>query len=167
MAHDAFCYFDSASNVRGSSADDKVSGLNAFKITGLDIGVERTSNVTDDGLGAGLGQLGPISFTKALDSASTSLYRNGIAGAAVNPFDLVTIDLFDSGQTSPFLKYQFKNAIVLSMSQSADGDTVSESITLDYEAIKVTFTAQNHGGGAGESGVAEWNRLTGLASSGI
>ena len=95
------------------------------------------------GGGAGAGKVLPqdLNIVKFIDTSSVVLLRSCCEGSA---FDNVKINFFDSSKsdTIPYLQWELTKARVTSyIANGASGDDrPSETITLNYEEFKVTYT---------------------------
>lgn len=95
---------------------------------------------------------GDIVVTKELDKSSPKL-QEAIATGQVFPLlelDLTSLSTGD-GKSAPYLRWELKNVIVTNyrINGSADGSTrPTETFSLNYEEIKVTYTEQDAATGA-------------------
>lgn len=102
-----------------------------------------TQKVTKKGTFAEVG----IDIAKAFDKSSPKLQEALIRGVT-NP--LATIEFtkqFGDGSEATYLKYELSNVLVSSYSTSAASDSrPSETLSLNFEEIKVTYTEYDESG---------------------
>lgn len=169
MAFDAFCYLE-GSGVSGETQDTTYKAKGGFEISNFEIGAENTINIgsVSSGGGAGKASFKELSITKKTDTASCAIFSKLCEG---NHFSDMVIELRRSGGAAGstglvFLKWEFKLVMVQDMTWSgSDGDDVcEESLTLQYGAMKVTYTQQAIDGTAGAQSSAEWSRVLNMAN---
>jgi type VI secretion system secreted protein Hcp len=131
------------------------------------------SNPTTVGAGTGLsaGKVSVSSFNimKKTDSASPSLFQKCCEGGH---FDSATVTMMkasgDSKAPISFLVYDFTYVMVESIQWSGSSggdDTPTESVSLSFAAVKVTYTPQAmKGGAAPQPVVAKWDLTKVVAS---
>jgi type VI secretion system secreted protein Hcp len=100
------------------------------------------SDSTGPGGGAGKVNVQDISFTKFIDKSSPKLYEKLANGANIPSLELLIIDASYSGK-EPYLIYTLTNVLVSSVSTGGSGgeDRLTENISLNFAAIKVSYQA--------------------------
>jgi type VI secretion system secreted protein Hcp len=79
-----------------------------------------------------------ITLTKLMDSTSPKLAKEALVGKAV---DLATIELVETGegQLETYLTLELTNCMVSGYSYSSGGGRPSESLTLNFTKINMTY----------------------------
>lgn len=168
MAFDAFCYFK-GSDVKGETQDKTYKSEGAFEILEFEIGATNNINIgsISSGGGAGKASFNPLTIKKKTDSASCGIFSNLCIG---KHFEDMIIELRRSGGGATsgdvFLKWEFKLVMIEEISWSgSDGDDVcEENLTLQYGAMKVTYTQQKEDGKKGDEKSGEWSRVLNTAN---
>jgi type VI secretion system secreted protein Hcp len=155
MAFDAFVYFDGKSSsgleVKGETTDDVYSKKGAFEIHRFSLGASNPVTVGSASQGSGGGKVSISSFSasKKTDSASAALFRASCDGSH---FSKVHVVLRKSGgKKVEYLKYDFEEVFVeaVQWSGSTGGDdTPTESLSLAFGKVSITYTAQKPDGTA-------------------
>jgi len=178
MAFDAFMYFTAsadAEKVPGETHDEAMikDGKSAWELLSFTIGAENNINIgsSTGGGGAGKATFKEFSFTKKTDLGSPGLFQQLVTG---RHFDEAVVELRRSGgsETSSgatFMMFHFKLVMVQDIEWSgSDGDDVcEESITMQYGAMKVEYTAQDSSGKMKTKKKAEWSRVKNTAAYAI
>ncbi len=178
MAFDAFMYFTAsadAEKVPGETLDAAMikDGKAAWELLSFTIGAENNINIgsATGGGGAGKATFKEFSFTKKTDLGSPGLFQQLVTG---RHFDEAVVELRRSGGSetdsgTTFMQFNFKMVMVQDIEWSgSDGDDVcEESITMQYGAMKITYTAQDARGKMVKKKQAEWSRVKNTAIYGI
>ncbi len=112
------------------------------------------------GAGAGKAKFNQLQISKAVDSASPSLFS---AVGQGSHFPTVTLAIRKSGGSTPdYLIYTFAMVFVTEVDWSVDngGDTVAETVTLVFGAMQVSYAKQNSTGTLGTPAVSSWSQVT-------
>jgi type VI secretion system secreted protein Hcp len=126
-----------------------------IKLDGLSLGssravVSQTGRVADRA--ANTGVVGEIHLTKDMDSASMDLFMASCVGDGED----MEIDVTRAGSKQDkseitYLKYTLKNALVTSYAFNSTGANPSETLTINFSKITMSYTPQDaaaKGGGA-------------------
>jgi len=143
--------------IGGSSTDKSHTGW--IEVSSFQWGVGRadTSAIgsATGGAGAGKVTIHDIRITKTLDSASPLLFRAAAAGGHLKTAQL------DFVRADKSVVYQIKltDVVISSYSKSSGGDRPTESLTLTFTKIEVTYTKQNADGTLGptQPTPADWD----------
>ena len=115
----------------------------------------------DSSAGSGKATFNEMTITKDTDTASVSLLNSCCQGPAI---DEVKIFFFDSSKSDaiPYLEWKLTKARVTSyITEGASGDDrSSETITLNFEEFKVTYTTFELGAPTSEESVTFGKRPT-------
>jgi type VI secretion system secreted protein Hcp len=124
------------------------------------------SNPSSVGYGAGSGSgkasLQTFSFTKRTDSASPKLFQNCCAGKHF-PKASVTLNKSGGDQSLDYLRYDFTEVFVDSIqwgAMSGGEDSPTESVSMSFAKVEITYTPQKKDGTKGSAVVASWNQKT-------
>ena len=101
-----------------------------------------------------------LSITKYVDKASAPLMTGVAAG---NVYRDVTLSVRKAGANPlVYLTYELKDVRVSSYSSGGSGgeDRLTENITLNFAAVKVTYIPQKEDGSADTPVIFEWNVVT-------
>ncbi|MEJ8472471.1 Hcp family type VI secretion system effector [Roseibium algae] len=176
MADDAFMYIeDSVAKINGESTDKTFESKKAFELKSVSFGIENSSSIGSSTSGAGQGKttFNPISITKQVDSASTSLVHSCTLG---NHLNKAFIELRRAGAVSgntgggTFMKFHFKQVLVTKVEWSGSGgeENVEETVEFVYGAIKIEYWTQGTDGKlkkpTGGGAEAEYNLTKNSAS---
>jgi type VI secretion system secreted protein Hcp len=102
-------------------------------------GVAQTAGAGAGG-GAATGRLnGHVTLIKRIDKATPLLFKRCSDGAVL---PLVTVELAQGGGGPTYLKYEMNNVMITSITHGdLDGDGIpDEQLTLDFTAVKLTYT---------------------------
>ena len=114
------------------------------------------TNAGSGGVGMGSGSskanVGDLHITKYVDKASPGLFQNCCIGKS---FSTATLSVRKAGGDSPveYLKYDMDEVFITSVQTSGSdgGGIATESASLNFSKMKVTYTEQNADGSAGNS----------------
>lgn len=169
MPFDSFMYFTgpgkAASAIEGETTDKVMKDKKAFELESFTFTAENSTNIGSATGGAGGGgkvTVEKLNFTKKGDKASAGLLKNLTTGGH---FDEVIVSLRRSGGSSDgsgaeFVKFSFKMCVISSFEYSAsDGDDdPEESVTMDFGAVKMEYSAQDKTGKMAKALDAMWSR---------
>jgi type VI secretion system secreted protein Hcp len=139
--------------IEGESTDDKHPGWIEAIDFDLDIGqmVSRTAS-SAGGATAERADFSVFSFAKYLDKASPLL---ALACAAGTHIDKIVVELCRAGgEKVPFMRYEFANCMICSVSTSSDNGFPVDNVSFNYGAIKWAYTQQKRSGGYAAGQVA-------------
>ena len=110
------------------------------------------------GRGAAVGKVsfGPLVATKNFDSTSQSLFLKMCKGTAIATGRL----FFFNANTGPYLTVDFTNLRIIGIVTSSATEPVTDTISLTYETILLTYRNQNPDGSLSQPTVAGWNLTT-------
>jgi type VI secretion system secreted protein Hcp len=164
MAFDAFLKFTPV--VKGESTDKVHAG--EIEIMSFSWGVSNPVNIgsASGGMGAGKASLSSFNLMKKTDAASPSLFKACCSGSHYTD---VTITLRKAGGTTPleYLVYVFKTVFVESIQWSGStggDDTPTESVSLGYGSVQITYKTQDAKGGAKDTLGAGWDQIKNVAA---
>jgi len=156
MAYDAFLKIE---GVEGESTRDGHEG--EIEILSFSWGVSNPTTIgVSSGAGAGRASLSSFNVMKKSDKASPKLFQNCCNGAH---FPKATVVLRAAGgeNSLEYLKYEFEQVFVESVqwsgSQGGD-DRPTESLSLAFGKVEVTYTPQADTGDPGAPVVAMWDQ---------
>jgi len=158
MAYDAFLKID---DVDGESTREGHEG--EIEIYSFSWGASNPSTVgMGSGGGAGRVSISSFNFMKKTDKASPGLFQACCGG---DHKDKATLTLRAAGGDSsvPYLKYEFENVFVESVQWSGSSggdDRPTESVSLAFGKVTVTYTEQADTGDTGTPIVASWDQRT-------
>ena len=167
MSFDAFCYSKSdKAKIPGETQDDEMMKLAAFELESFEFGAENNINIgsVTGGGGAGKATFKEMTIAKKTDTASTGLLECLVTG---NHFQDLFIELRRSGGAADvsgktFMKFEFAMVMVQDITWSgASGDDVcTETVVLQYGAIKVQYFLQDKFGKmASKPSETMWSRV--------
>ena len=155
MAFDAFIKID---GIDGESTRAKFE--KQIEIHSFSWGASNPSTVGHGG-GGGAGRASVSSFNimKRTDSASPKLFQQCCDGSHIKS---ATVTLRKAGGKSPvdYLKYEFSDVFVESVQWSGSSggdDTPTESVSLAFGKVKVTYTPQKADGTPGSAVIGSWD----------
>lgn len=125
-----------ATGVTGEGTAGSVT-LNSFQF-----GVKRAGGGTAGGAGSGKAHFSDITITKTVDKASPQFFKSCVAGSHYKTATLV-VRKAGAGAPSDVLTISLGTVLVTSVQWSADstaGDAPTESMTLNFATVKVTYT---------------------------
>lgn len=138
-----------------------------IEILSFSLGASNPSTVgMGGGGGAGKASISSFNLMKKTDVTSPILFQKCCEG---DHFDKVTVTLNKAGGKAAvdFLKYDFEKVYIDSIQWSGSSggdDTPTESVSLSFGKLTITYTAQNADGTKGATKVGQWD-LTTVASS--
>jgi type VI secretion system secreted protein Hcp len=155
MAFDAFIQIP---NVDGES---KRKGFEKqIEIDSFSLGASNPSTIgSGGGGGAGKASISSFNIMKKTDLASVLLFQKCCEG---EHFDKVTVTLNKAGGkvAVDFLKYEFEHVFVDSIQWSGSSggdDTPTESVSLSFGKVVMTYTAQGDDASKGATKVGQWD----------
>jgi type VI secretion system secreted protein Hcp len=165
VAVDIFMQFPQPANgptgpitIKGEVQDP--AHLNWVGVQSVAFGIENpiTIGSATSGAGAGKAKFNQLQITKAVDSASPALFSAVGLGAH---FPTVTLVMRKGGTTGDYLIYTFALVFVQEVDWSADngGDSPTETVTLVYGAMSVSYAKQNSTGALGAPIVSNWSQV--------
>jgi type VI secretion system secreted protein Hcp len=155
MAYDAFVDFDGKSSsgleVKGESTDDVYKAKGAFEIFSFSLGASNPVTVGSgtEGSGGGKVSISSFSFMKKTDAASAALFRACCDGSHFSKAHVVLRK--SGGNKVEYLKYDFEEVFVESVQWSGStggDDTPTESLSIAFGKVNVTYTPQKADGTA-------------------
>jgi type VI secretion system secreted protein Hcp len=163
MGIEIFLTLDS---IKGESQKDGAQGW--IEIFSFSNGASNPSSAAfGTGSGAGKVDLSSISLQKQVDSASPKLFLNCCNG---NHIATGTLMCREAGGNSPVVYYQYdlKEVFIDSISWggAAGGGKPSESLSLSYKQVLMTYYPQNADGSKGDKMQNGWNVGTNKAAAG-
>jgi type VI secretion system secreted protein Hcp len=138
-AFDAFLKLD---GIDGESTDDKHK--NEIEIESWSFGATQTPASGATGRSAGKSCVSDISMVKFVDKASPALFRAAVVGAHI-PTAVITVRKAGDKQQE-YLIYTMSDVLVSSVSQSGGGDVPTESLSLNFASIKISYRVQKPDG---------------------
>ena len=162
MAADLFLKLD---GIDGESQKD--GHVNEIEIFSFSNGASNPSSV---GMGTGSGaakvELSSISFQKQTDKASPKLFLKCCDGTHIATGKLTCRE---AGGTSPveYFTYDLEECFIDSVSWggSSGGGKPSESVSMSFKKVVVTYYPQNPDGSKGDKMVGGWDVSTNTAAS--
>lgn len=155
----AFIKFD---GIDGEATDTRHKNWSDLQSVSFGIKVE-----ADTGAGGMTSRpvAGEVKCVKVLDKSSPLLMRRLVLGELI-PALTIEFTRSTAAGNEPYLKYELKNVLISSYSVSpggAGGDAVpTETLSLNYEEIKVTYTERDEAGQVRSTVEYTWN-VTGIA----
>jgi type VI secretion system secreted protein Hcp len=155
MAFDAFVYFDGKSSsgleVKGESTDDTYKAKGAFEVYSFSLGASNpvTIGSSTEGSGGGKVSISSFSIMKKTDAASAALFRACCDGSHFTAAHVVLRK--SGGKKVEYLKYDFEEVFVESVQWSGStggDDTPTESLSIAFGKVNVTYTPQKADGTA-------------------
>jgi type VI secretion system secreted protein Hcp len=143
MAVDMFLKLD---GVDGESKDEKHKGW--IDIFSFSVGLSNQgAGHYGGGSGAGKGQISDISVSKQVDKSSATLYKFCFNGKHIKTGNIVMRKAAGDAALE-YLKYDMDEVVVtaVSTSESAGGGIASESISLNFSKVKMTYDMQSDTG---------------------
>ena len=110
------------------------------------------------GSGTGKGTVQDFQFTKTVDTSSSDIAKQLLAG---KHFPKATFELRKSGGSQPvtYYKVEFEQVFISSMSfgGAGSGGAFTESVTFNFRKYKATYTVQKEDGSAGSPSSYGWD----------
>jgi type VI secretion system secreted protein Hcp len=169
MAFDAFLTFEGKSDkgieIKGESTDSDADFKGkATEIFSFSLGASNPIHIGSQAEGAGAGKvsLSSFNFMKKLDAASPPLFRCCADGGH---FTSATVVLRKSGAAQvKYLTFKFSPAFIESVQWSGSSggdDTPTESVSVAYGKVEITYQPQDNAGKPKGSPIpASWNQQT-------
>jgi type VI secretion system secreted protein Hcp len=164
MPFDAFIKIDGIDGESTRTGFEKQIELLTFSL-----GAQNTATVGSAGAGGGAGKASVSSFSclKLTDAASPALFQACCSGKHIAK---AVVTLRAAGGDSPvdYLKYEFETVFIDSFQWSGSSDAQSsrptDSLSLAFGKVTVTYTPQSNTGATGSPMVALWNVQTSSAA---
>lgn len=156
MAMEIFLRLD---GITGES--QKTGAVGQIEVFSFSNGANNMSSVqAGSGSGAGKVDLSSISFTKQLDSSSPNLFLNCCQGNHIATGTVIVRE--SAGDSTPQVYYQYDLTQVfidsIQWSGGAGGaGKPSESISMSFASLQITYTPQNSDGSLGSAIVVGWD----------
>jgi type VI secretion system secreted protein Hcp len=128
--------------------------IDSFQI-GAGVGVSFPSGSSNREISAP--SFSEMTITKSADKTSTGFFSSMTAGTNLPELRLFVPPLSNPGR---FIKIYLKNVLVSGVSWSSGGEVPSESVSLNYEAIKIEHYTVDSLGAETKTGEASWNLAT-------
>jgi type VI secretion system secreted protein Hcp len=154
MAYDAYLKLD------GINGESKRDGFEkTIELLSFSWGASNPKTLgPGEGTGSGKVTISGLSFMKHTDSTSPQLFQNCCNG---KHFPKGSVTFLKAGGKAPvdYLKYEFTEVYVESIQWGGGGgeDTPSESVSLAFASVNVTYTPQKTDGTKGTPVVAGWD----------
>jgi type VI secretion system secreted protein Hcp len=143
-----------------------VGFLDQIIATSVTSGASNSVGFTSKGPTAGKVSLSEIHITKFVDRASPGLFRATAAGGLYGRVN-ISFTKTQQGGANPgsqvaYYKIELNDVFVSSVSISgSDGnEQPTETLTLNYSAIRYTYIPFNQAGQPGQAIVSQWNQVT-------
>jgi type VI secretion system secreted protein Hcp len=160
MAFDAFLKLE---GIKGESTDAKHKA--EIDIESFSWGAVQSVGATGGGKSAGKASISSFNFLKKTDSSSAVLFQGCCTGQHFKDA-LVTIRRAGGKDPVEYLKYKFSDVMVeaVQWSGSAGGEeTPSESVTLAFNKVEITYTPMDATGKPGSPVVTSYDIRAGTA----
>jgi len=131
-----------------------------IEVLSWSFGASNSSSIgTGGGAGAGKANLSDISFTKWVDKSSPLLFQALCAGEHYDEATLALYKVGGEGGRIKYLEMKFNNTMLTSLSVGGGGgeDRLTESMSLGFEKVVLTYTTQKIDGTAGGDVVGGWD----------
>jgi len=134
--------------IEGESTDSQHSGW--IEAINFSIGASQEVSKTASSAGGATAEradIKPFTFTKQVDSSSPKLFQ---ACAAGTHFDKITIALYRAGgdEKVKYMQYDLTNCLISDVATIGGGeDFPSESVSLNFGKITITYAKQRRDGG--------------------
>jgi type VI secretion system secreted protein Hcp len=157
--------FDAYLKIEGVDGEATRKGFEKqMEIFSFSFGASNPASIGTQGGGGGAGKASLSSFNimKKNDKASAELFKHCCGGEHF-PKAVVTLNKSGGKESVDFLKYEFEKVFIDSIQWSGSSggdDTPTESISLSYGKVTITYTGQSDKGGKAENIVASWNVQT-------
>jgi type VI secretion system secreted protein Hcp len=153
---DAYLQFG---DIKGDSTDDKHKGW--IEVKNVDWGVTQpraTAVSTAGGHTSGKAEVHEVSFDKLADIASPVLFQTCAMGKTLPKAKFEFFRADGDGSRVKYFDIELENVMIATVSpNSGDGGLIKEKVNLASSKIKVTYTQQRIGGGAGGSTAGGWD----------
>lgn len=105
-----------------------------------------------------------VTISKAMDKSSIALFKNAVAGSDKAALLKIHVLKQDGQQISPFVEYEFTNALISGYSVSTGGDRPIESLSFNFTKCQVKYVEANAEATEGNPTVAGFDLTTGKPS---
>jgi type VI secretion system secreted protein Hcp len=156
MAYDAYLLLQ---NVKAEATRKGFEGWIAIESFTMGAMNPATIGSATGGSGGGKVSLSPISLIKKTDSSSPILFQNCCSGVH-SPSGTLVLNKAGGAASVKYLQYDLKEVFIESISWSGSSggdDSPTESVSLAYGSINVTYTPQKVDGTADAAVVAGWD----------
>ena len=146
-------------DIKGESQDEKHEQW--IEVSNVQWGVTqpRASTVsTAGGHTNGKADMSEVTLTKLADVASPILFQHCAMGKTIPAASIEFMRADGNGKPITYFKIELENVMVSSFHpNSGEGGILTEQVNLAYSRIKVSYTQQKIGGGAGGSTSGGWD----------
>lgn len=153
---DAFMYFI-PDKIKGESNDSALKSYNPVELKEFGLEGTNSTNVgsaTTGGSGAGKVKFETVTFKKKSDSSTTDFWREMAKGTHFTEAYVIL-----RRNQLPYLEFKFVECLISKVNTTQSGDEEAEDeISMDYGAVKISYTGQTKVGGAGDHSEAMWSR---------
>lgn len=152
--------FDCFIKLNGINGTVTRKGLEKFmEVYSFSFGASNPVSVNaSGGMGAGKASVSSFNLMKKSDATSPELFQACCTG---KHFPDATIQLFKAGGTQQkFLEYLLEDVMVESVQWSGSGggdDTPTESVSVAFQKITVTYQPQDDKGNVGKPIIGKWD----------
>lgn len=138
-----------------------------IEIFSFSLGASNPSSVSSGtGSGAGKVDISSISIQKTVDIASSKLFLKCCSGTH---FDTATVTAREAGGDAPveYWTMEFKQVYIdtISWGGSSGGGKPSESLSLSFGEVKITYWSQSEKGAKDQKAEGGWNVRTNAAAA--
>lgn len=136
-----YFHANKALGLEGIVTDDIMKGKGATEVSSMQFGVGNSVHISKGGVEKGSPSLSEITITKNFDKMSLALFKASLLGSTIPTcqLDFVAVGNDAKAGSVLYLTYKMTNAVVSGYSTSSGGDKPSESVSLAYEEIEVTY----------------------------
>ena len=151
--------FDTFLKMEGLEGEATAKGFEgAIEVQAFSFGASNPVNMAGTGMGSGKVSISSFSIMKKTDKTSPDFFTKCCAG---DHYDSATLSLRKAGgEQMIYLEYKMKNVFIESVqwSGSSGGDDVpTESLSLAFEVIEISYKPQDDKGAQAGSVDASWN----------
>ena len=156
MALDAYLQID---GIKGESADEKHKAWVEVSDVSWHVHQPRASSVsTAGGQTSGKAELSEITFHKLADLSSPILLQTCASGKTIPKAKFEFMRADGAGVPICYYAIELENVMIGGVTpNSANGGTITESVSLAYSKIKWTYTQQKIAGGTGGNTSGGWD----------
>lgn len=155
MAVDIFLKLD---GIDGESTKSKAEGW--IEVLSFSNGASNASSVAHgSGMGTGKVDISSISLQKVLDKSSPKLFLNCCSGSHIKKGTLQVRETTGADTTEPYYQYDLETVMVDSISWGGaqGGGKPSESVSLSFQKITISYWPQDSAGKLGSKIPAGWD----------